>query len=179
MSLIDDIGSFFLGVTRIESDIESLITDVEGLYENIRAEARKIRKFKTDPKWKNRVINVPAAIDQTRSFVGYINDEIQGAFKSLVSNLRALKSQFRPPDPGGGGSGGGAVFKILGVLEKIRSFVNEIDEGVKALSGFVDALRRIQDELETFDTLFLQQGNTRKVVRDQKATIRVGGLHPS
>jgi hypothetical protein len=177
VSLIDDIGNFFLGVTRIESDIETLITDLEALYENIRAEVRKIKQFKSAPHWKNRVINAPAAIDQTRDLITDINDEVQGAFKSLVSNLRALKSGFQPPSPEGKGGG---VLKILGILDKIRSFVTEIDQGVKALSGFVDALRRIQDELETFDSIFLQQGNTRKVERlttGEKVTIRVGSLH--
>ena len=176
MSFIDDIGNFFLGVTRIVQDIENLISDVEQLFENTRLELHRIKQLEVNPKWKTRVINVPAAFDQTKGFLEGIVDEVVSAFHSLVSNLRAIRREIHiEPEPGGQ-----KTLAIIHILEKIRDFVTETDAGIRALESFVDAIRQSREELESFETVFLQQGNLRRVERLEDGTkikIRLGSLH--
>lgn len=158
MSLIDDIANIILGSTRIFESIENLITDAASLVENVRSEVHHIENFKFDPKWKNRVINVPDAVEKTRDLITDIVGEVRDAFVSLVSNLRAIRHQFQSGIPG---ERGGGVTHVLDILNHIREAITEIDQTFRALGSFVDALRRAREEFEGLDSLFLQQGNTR------------------
>jgi nucleoid DNA-binding protein len=180
MSLIDDIGNIFLHVSEIIDAVESTITDSRVLAENVRAEVRKIKQFKINPKWKNRVINAPKAVQQTHDFISDIAGQLSDAFHTFAQDVTALKNLRGQIKTGGGEGGGGGVVALLDTLREMKDYVLVVDELFKQLNEFVDALRRIQDELEGFDTLFLQQGNTRKVetlTTGEKIVIRVGNLH--
>lgn len=180
MSFIDDLTNIILGASSLGQRFEDAVTDGEVLVENIRAEARKIKQFKADPKWKTRVINVPAAIKQTHDLVTDLSGTISDAFHAFISNVRAIRRIDRLPPPERGG-GGGATLKILHILEEINNFVGEVDALFKSLNALVDSMRKIQDELEGFDTLFLQQGNSRRFIHSADGTevlkVRVGALH--
>lgn len=176
MSLIDDITNFVLSTGRIFESIETLVTDTDVFYQNVRLELRHIQQFQFDPKWKNRVINVPKAVNATRDMIVDLIDEVRGAFESLVSNLKAIRSEFGTAIPG---ERGGGVIHLLDRLNKIRQIIVEIDEGIKALDTFLDALRTVREQIEGLDSLFLQQGNLRRYIHavdGEVLKVRIGEL---
>ncbi len=175
MSFLDDIFQFLTGLSGIFDRIVTLVTDIEELVVNIRREVRQIKQFKYDPKWKNRVINVPAAISHTQDLATSLVDEVTNALHSLVSNLKAVVQEHRLP-----GEGGGGVGTVLNYITKLNNFVNEVDQAVKALDSFVDAIRSVREELETLDSIFLGQGNSRRWEHLEDGTpirLRIGNLH--
>jgi len=178
MSFLGDIFNILTGIGDIFNSVDTFVSDLELLVSQVKGEIAAIKRFKQDPKWKTRVINVPTAFKSTRDFVLSIVEEIHNAFNSLVQNLKAIKAN-RPPisDPRAGGGGG--VGTIISDITRIKETIQECDNAVKALSSFVQALREIRGELETFDTLFLGQGNLRKRLTGAKPFIRLGKLHPS
>lgn len=183
MSFIGDLTNLILGVSGVLKDVEDTITEGRQLVENIRNEVTHLKKFKIDPKWKNRVINVPTAVEKTHDFVLSIAERVQNDLHSLITNLRAIhfvgEVEHASGQLGGTGQGSG-VLKILEDINKIRSVILEIKSFFLAANNFVTDLREIREELETFDTLFLGQGNLRKSVRlDGGGSIRVrlGKLH--
>lgn len=176
MSFIDDITNFVLGVSGILDQVDNAIIDGEALVENVRAEARKIKDFQLDPKWNTRVINAPAAVTQTHDLVTNLSSQIADAFHAFISNLKGIKRSRLGTSP----EGHGGTAHVLAILTTVKNVINEIDQLFKSLNSFVDALRQIQDELQSFDTLFLQQGNLRKNLHITDGTdikIRLGGLH--
>lgn len=182
MSFIDDIFNIVTNITGVLTDLDDAITEGFSLSENIRAEARHLREIEINPKWKTRVINVPAAFDQTKTFVTDMTSQISDAFHSLISNLRSLRGFVHgvghiPPDPRGGGQG---VIRILEDITSIRNAINEVKLFFVNLNSFVDAMRQIRDEIEGFDTLFLQQGNSRFYIHTtggDRLKLRTGALH--
>lgn len=177
MSFLDEIVQLILNVGRIFEAVEQTVTDGTQLVENIRLEARHLKEIKFDPKWKTRVINVPIAVSTTHDMVTELVGQVEDAFHSLVANLRAIKNQWDPTIPGEKGHG---VIKILDDLGKTRAFILELDNAFKSLSTFVDSLRRVREEFETLDSLFLPQGNSRrseKLVAGGSIRVRIGALH--
>jgi methyl-accepting chemotaxis protein len=172
MSFLGDIFNLFTNVSGIIDDVDALIHDLAVLVFNIKKEIDKLKAFKFEPKWKTRVINVPAAIDKTRELVTSVADEIHTAFQTLHGNLQSIITARQRHKAEGGDTG---VAGILSLMTEIRNFVRETDNAIKSLDSFVNAIREITDELEGLDTLFLQQGNPRQRVT-LSATIRTGAL---
>lgn len=176
-SIGNAIASFLSDVSRIETSAEKVITDGEALVKNIKTEVDKIRQFTFNPKWNTRVIQVPSAIEKTKQLILDITDEISASFNSLMSNLKAIKLQATVTSAGEKISGGSSgVTTFLDRMNEINQFITEVDQAILALSGFVDALSKILTELESLDSIFLQQGNSRLYVTE-KSRIRVGALH--
>ena len=174
MSFLDEILSFVTNLTGILDRVERLETDIHALTNNILKEVTGIKHFNLQPKWRTRVINVPRAFDTTKSFVVDIANEIHDTFFSLLSNLRALRQTRISPE-----KGKSAATNVLAIITEINNFVNEVDLTVQALGKFVDELRRIREEIEGFDSLFLPQGNSRMVIHNASPRIRIGSLQGS
>ncbi len=181
MSLFDDITSFVLGVAGISVQVENIITDIELLVEHVRKEVKDIQDFKVNPKFKTRVINAPKAMERTKELVTTVPESLRSAFVSLKSNLKAIVK------PGiaqgiaqrgvlpGEAAGGRAIFQAL---NKVKLLLGEFSLFVKSLDKFVEALRAITEELQTFDTIFLPQTNKRRVeklVDGREIKERIGG----
>jgi len=180
MSLIGDITNLVLGVSGLLQLADETVTNGRQLSENIRLEYGHLKSLKFDPKFKNRVINAPKAIEQTRSFVQNLVGEVSDAFHSLISNLRAITGIAHEVGGLGTEKSGQGVIHILNDITKLKNFIGEINQFFQSLNSFVESLRKIRDELETLDTLFLQQGNSRALLRLQNGDaikIRLGSLH--
>jgi hypothetical protein len=178
VSLIDDITNFALGVGGILEQVDGIIADSELLIEHVRKEVHDLQAFKVDPKWKNRVINAPKAIAQTKDLVHRVPEALRVAFVSFKTNLKAITQPVLGGQGRGGvipgePAGGRAIFNLL---NRVKLLLNEFDEFIKALDGLVEAIRSVTEELEKAETLFLQQKNPRK--RDSGFMLRIGSLHP-
>jgi hypothetical protein len=177
VSFIDDIFNFFTNLSGVLDRIDTTVQDGEVLVANVAREIRLIKQFKFEPKWKTRVVLVPDAVNKTRSLIVDTSQTIHDSLHSLMSNLKAVRAASKGivRDPSGSKQGVGAV---LGIITEINNFVNEIDQGIKALNDFVVALQNITEAFRGLDTLFLQQGNSRLLLKDSTPRIRVGALHP-
>jgi len=183
MSLIADITNLILGVGGVLRLAEDTVTEGRQVLENTRLEIRRLKEFKFDPKWRTRVINVPAAIDKTHGFVLDMSQQIESALHVLISNLRAIHfaEEVGTISGGIGGTGQGhGVLKVLEDINKIKDVISLVKDFLFNLGKFVDAIRQIREELETLDTIFLPQGNRRRYIHatdGEVLKIRIGNLH--
>lgn len=181
MSFIADITNLVLGVSGILNLVEETITDGFQLSENIRSEVNHFKNLKFNPAFKNRVINAPRAVESTRDFIHQMIEQVSTSFHALISNLRAIHfAEEAGTIAGGAGGRGGGVLKILEDINKIKDVIGEIRAFFQSMNSFVDAVRQVRDELETLETIFLPQGNLRRVERLEDGTkikIRLGNLH--
>jgi len=173
MSFLDDIIGLVSGVSGITDQVQTTVIDGELLVENVRLEVKKITNFKINPAFRTRVINADRAIQQVHDTATGIGKQISDAFHSFTSSIRSIRVTAEvesESDPGHKASG------VLRAISEIKSVIIELDILFKSLNGLVDALRNAREQLETFDALFLPQGNLRKFVT-QRSKIRLGKLH--
>ena len=181
-TVLKSIGNFFINffsaAERIGNSLDALCGKTDALVLSVEKSIKDFKAFKFDPKWKTRVINVPIAIDQVRDFITKVPEDMIDKFKSLATDLRALKDSLsgeahQVSAEGGGGAG----------LVKVISWMSLLDQSFQRLDNFVDELQVIVTDIddlvkqiESLDTLFLQQGNPRVRL---KGTIsaRQGKLH--
>jgi uncharacterized phage infection (PIP) family protein YhgE len=184
MGLGSSIGEYFhkladgfkggtTAIADIDGTIEKLFTTVDGIILNVQNEVTAFKNFQFNPHWKSRVINVPIAIDQTRTFVTDLADEVRDDFQQLTDDLRSVKQVFQQLKSQGTVSG---LSDIINIVNEVNTFLEALQNGVEKFQSLVDMIRKIREEIEGLDSLFLQQGNRRRVVRD-RSVIRVGALH--
>lgn len=152
-------------VWRLFTDFKNTTLGIVGkaqtIVSGVETEFNAIKNFQYEPHWRTRVISVPRAIDATQAFFTEVPDDIISSVRDIISlvkdkieptefNLEEIK--FLPT-------------KIARVLEKILGFVSlivdtlvTIDQLFDDLNKIVDAARRIREEIEGLDTLFLPQG---------------------
>lgn len=176
MSFLGDLFNILTGLDEVLNSIDAIAQDGETLVQHVAEEIQKIRNFKHDPKWKTRVVLVPQAIKRSKETVVTLAQELYDALHVLVSNLKALRATHLH------GSEKAGVATVLGLVTKVREFVGLIDDTIKNLDQFVQALRKVTEELQTFDSIFLQQGNSRRRLTDEAFAVkspfeRIGALH--
>ena len=166
-TVLGAIGSFFTNffsaAERIGNSIDALCTKVDALVLNTEKAVQEVKDFKFDPKWKQRVINVPIAIDQVRNFITQVPKDLTDKFKALVVDLRGLKDGLHDVagQVSGEGGGGAGLVKVISWMSLLDQSFQRLDTFVDDLSVIVQDIRDITHEIEKLDTLFLQQGNPR------------------
>lgn len=156
------------------------------------------RTFHQNFAWRTRVINLRAAYDQTRELL----DEFVAAghaVRDLWLDLeRTIKGAPEPEELSEevagaiespeGIEGLARLFpklakvgeKILGVVAIVVQGLEGLSDAVDDIQGIVDTARALREEIEFGSTIFLQQGNRRRVVRTvdgDSIKIRLGNLH--
>jgi hypothetical protein len=161
---IDKIIHFKTAVTSMFHKIETLVSNVE-------TEIEAIKNFEFNPQWKTRVISVPRAIEDTQDLIDQAKDAVS-AIRDLVSKFKDKLNAPEEIEPSEmekdiekiGEKLGKGCEKILGWLTLIVDAFLTIDEGIDDLQIIVDAFSALRNEVEHLDTLFLPQGNPKKVV---------------
>ena len=181
--IITAIASFifqsFTHYNEVATDIITIVTEWRRIRENVRVEAQRLREFRFDPKWKTRVINVPIAVEQIqdlqqRIFLGW-SDRIN-AIVEPFHELSLVLTTEAAPDPGDPQRAVSALARAQVKLGHIVVAIHQVAEAMQTVGNVVDLFDEVRSQIESFDALFLQQGNTRRVSRE-KASIRVGNLH--
>lgn len=162
-----------IALADIDGTIQHLFTSVDTTILNVKNEVTAFRDFQFDPKWSSRVINAPIAIEQTRNFVLDTVDTVRDDFEQLKADVQAVQQVFRDLQAQGTTSGIGAVVNFI---NEINTFLEALVNAVDRFQNLVDMVRQIRQEVAGLDSLFLQQGNSRKISRE-KSKIRVGNLH--
>ena len=156
---------YFNVIDIVENRVQTIITKGEALVLNARKEFQAFNDFKFDPRWNQRVILVPKAIQKTRDFLvgdGSAAVDLIKHFERLINDLKGLW-KTRTVGVGGGGltgveKGTGIVMDTVRTVDHTFTFVEQF---VDNLQSVVDDVRAIRTEIEKLDTIFLQQGNPR------------------
>ena len=145
--------------------IAEIAKKVARISTEIKVEIGKVRAFKVDIHWKNRVIHVPTAIESIKELLQELTDgvreKIQGIeqpFKDFASAVHASESEFVDP----------ALPKITTSISKVQEFVTNLNILVGDISTALDEVIQLQSlfervlkDIETLDDIFLPQKSKR------------------
>lgn len=163
------IGDFFTHADEVVDDINHMRETYIATKLNIEREIQQIRDFKFDPKWKNRVINVPAAIDQLQllkeTLFGDFRDRLE-TLQEPIHQLTLILHQEAAPDAGDPTHAISALSRTSVKLNHIVTMVHQLRDAFDVVCDFVDIFRQLREELSSLDAIFLQQGNLRHWTTD-------------
>jgi hypothetical protein len=171
------IGNFFSSLFAAETGILDNVSRIQQNFEtarsNVQREVEALRAFQFDPKWKNRVINVPIAVAQLQDFVDLITQDWRERLRILTAPVHEFVLIFHAEEFGERPSG---LVRAAVKVDEIATLVKQLADATDQVVSFVDVFRQLREQIEGLDGAFLQQGNSRQVVRE-KSTIRLGALH--
>jgi hypothetical protein len=165
--------------------ITSIAKNIRRLATSFQVEARRVKNFKIDIKWKSRVINVPRAVDNFKSLIDElthgIHDKILTLETPFLDFAAAVHLAPPPPDPG--------VSRIASSFTELENFitalnilVGDIDTAIENALALGALFDRVLQDIQHLEDLFLQQHNSRKIERladGGSIKIRVGQLETS
>lgn len=171
--------SLFQAEVDILDNATRLHDNFLALKNNIPIQIKRVQDFKFNPHWKSRVINVPIAINQMKALVKEVSEgwrdrlsAFEDPFHEFVLIFKAEKSGASDPQ-----QQVSAVSKAAVKIDEIATLMAQL---AKASDTLIEIDRMFDDILKFFETLdqvFLQQGNSRKWVDNERARIRIGKLH--
>ena len=148
--------------TGFEQDIQRIVDDITEFSSDFKA----IQKFDFDPKWKTRVISLPAAVDAIQDLFFSLRDELIDNYNQLMQAVITLKGQFvssRPTlgsiDPGGGS---GNLTKIINTVGNMAVAMNQLANAFDAITDVATLAEIVKEKIESLDPLFLPQTKKRK-----------------
>ena len=171
---MSSIGDWFRG---LGSGIASLFThavDTEtGLFDayfaisdDVKAAVATLESFKHftfDPKWKNRVINVPRAVEGINDVVDIVVHGFKDKFtelKDVVEEIVNLVGESRgPPEEGAGG-----LANVQSKLATIKLVTVKLKVAMHDVLQLEQMLADMKQRVETLEDLFLPQGNPKLTV---------------
>jgi len=157
----------FTHYDEVVADINDIVTTWKAIKLNVEREVEKIRKFKFDPKWKTRVINVPAAAEQIQELKALLFDDFKGRIDKIVEpvhELTLILHQEAAPDVGDPQGAVNALSKASVKLGHVVTMIHQVRDALHEIESFVELFDQLRENLESLDALFLQQGNVKKVV---------------
>jgi len=190
--LFDLLGKFWDRLSKLFSKVTELVSLIRG-------EIAAWRSFKEDIPFKTGVINLPKAVEQTRAII----DEIVRARDAIVDLVEQIKNKFEAETGGNPAEEAEQAVKdieesglrdilskfprLLKGAEKALGFIALVADAAESILDAIDDLitiiktiRDLREEIEHGATVFLQQKNSRKMLKLQDGgaiKIRVGKLH--
>jgi len=191
-------GKIIQEIVASYGNLLTLISRTVALRDEIVSEIAAWKNFRENIAWRTRVINLKTAYDKTNEFIAGFTRAWR-AIVDLIKDLqRTIKGAPEPEDLAaegaeavvdeGGISGLEKLFpklakfgeKLLGVVLIVLQGLEGVSDAINDFKEIVDQAKAFRLELEQLDTVFLSQGNKRKVVTltdGTKMKIRVGKLH--
>ncbi len=190
--LLDKLKETYDHVVNIYDAGSTLVTSITD-------EVNAWRNFKQDIRFKQRVIELEAAVTKTKALI----EGIPAAWKSIVDIFKQFKESLtqetNPVEDAEAATAdieaGGiktlltkfpalarALERLLGALALIVSALEAIANTVDDIQTVVDEITRLRLEIEKLDSIFLSQSNKRKTVKladGSTMRIRIGHLHSS
>jgi len=146
-------------LVNLDATIQSLFTAVDTIIADTQSEIDAFKNFQFDPKWKQRVINVPTAIDQTRNFILDLVQTVEDDYTALRDDVTAIKTAFSSIRVQ---TGGGALSTILNAINELSNFLTALVDAVNRFKDVPVQVQQIREEIEGLESLFLQQKNPRQ-----------------
>ena len=179
--------------------VTTLFDRIEHLIDSIKNEITEFSHWKEDVRFTSRVINIPKAVQQITDLIVGFKAAWQAILK-LVQDFRQTLEGGEDPkqeatelaeDLGDAGNAGESLLKrlpklarglekLLGVVTLIVDAIIQWSDAVDQLQTIVDEVTRLREAIETGETIFLSQKNTRKslqLAEGGSIRIRVGNLH--
>jgi hypothetical protein len=169
-------SSLFQAEVNIVSNIQRIVANFQAAKKNIETEVTALKKFKFDPKWSSRVINVPIAIQSMKDLIDRITEDFSTRLQKFYDPIHSLSLIFKADQPTGTGQEPAALTKAAVKLDEIATMIAQLADATDQIKEYVDLFTTIRETIEGLDILFLQQGNSRKAVTEH-ARIRIGALH--
>lgn len=181
-TVLTAIGAFIADFTGSLSatvdDVEGIVSDWTEIKANVKSEIDKIKNFQFDPKLKQRVINVPIAIDQMHQFVDELHqffvekiDDIISPIKDLIAEVKADAASIQAT-----GDKPSALARAATISHGIETSIHLIRQSLDAAKDVTELANTITDQLQNLEPLFLQQHNPR--TKGKKPSYqRIGKLH--
>ena len=168
-------GSFFQAELNIVDNLAHIVDNFNKGKGEIEDGIKRIKTFKFDPQWQSRVINVPAAIDHVKALYDDLFGDFNDRIGQIIEPIHQLRLIFTaehddPQSPGG-------LARTAVKVDELSTMIQQIADATDEALSFVEAIDNVIINLESLDALFLQQGNARRVVRNETARIRLGNLH--
>jgi hypothetical protein len=149
------------------------------LFNSFQGEVQAFKNFREDFRLKSRVVNVERAITKIRDLVQGLFD----AWRSIVSLFKGLSFKL---ETGGAAevaeaaTGIGLPIAVVNALVIIVEVLDTVRNIIDSFQTVIDEITRLREFIETGDTIFLQQRNSRKLLKlanGKTIKIRVGKLH--
>jgi hypothetical protein len=173
------LAKIFGDFSAVESDMQRIHTNLTALTANLKSEGQKLKDFKFQPKWNQRVINVPKAIEHIKQLA----DDVMNGWRERIDKLEAPVKSFvavfkqeAEPDPLGDKPA--AVTRVAVKIGHVVTLVHQLADASDEIVKIEALFTTIREDIETLEPLFLQQGNSRATKRE-KAFVRIGKLHQS
>lgn len=186
-------------VERLWNGVTNSVAKINSLYQSIVDEIEAWRNFKQSLAFRTRVISINKAIDQG----GALLAGIPASWRAIVDLVSQLRSKFAGIGSGNPAEDARAALKdiedspfkniltkwpkfakglekLLGWVALIADALDSILAAVDDLQTIVNETKAIREAVETGETIFLSQKNTRRTVTLEDGTkmkIRVGNLH--
>ena len=182
-TVLGSIGSFlqsFFNVWDVSiEDFDAIKSDFDEIKANVQAEIQKLKTLH-NPKWKQRVINVPRAMEAVHDMIELVRDDLFTRAEDVVTPIHslvlawkseklALESSMDKPN---------ALARAASWLHSVETAIHQVREAMDAAKDVSELANEITDQLNGLDLIFLQQGNPR--IRLKKTiSARAGKLHAS
>ena len=186
-------------VTKIVSgitEVTTLFSRIDKLIGSVKGEIEAWKNFRINPKFKSRVVNIPAAYDRTKEFF----ESFPATWASIQDLVKQFRDKLNIENPvaeaeeaatGIEESGSASILdkfpKLAKGLEKLAGVVTLVVDSIVTISSAVDDVQAVVDEvtavrkeIEDLDTFFLSQSNPRRRERLEGGgtiNLRVGSLH--
>jgi hypothetical protein len=148
--------------TGFEESIQRIIDDINEFSANF----NQLKEFDFDPKWKTRVISVPAAIDAIQDLFFTTRDELVSDYNQLreaVIEVRQAFGSTKPSlgslDPSGAQSN---LTKIVNTIGNMSVAMNQLANAFDAITDVETLANILKQKIEGLDPLFLPQAKSRK-----------------
>jgi hypothetical protein len=180
-SFLGGIRDFFLSFVNVwqvsTDDIEKILTDYQELRANLQVELKKLKHFSFDPKWKSRVINAPIAIDAMRDLAETVSQTLVDKVRAVIEPLHELVLVFKSEQASlQGPDSPSKIARAVSFLHSVETALQQTAQAFDAAKDLSEMFLSLTDTIEHLDTLFLQQGNSRKTLTE-KSFVRIGKLH--
>lgn len=157
----------FTHYDTIADDVQHIVTTVQAAKLNIEREVLEVKKFKFDPRWKTRVINVPIAAQQILDLKALLLDDFKNRLQTItepVHELSLILKTEASPNVGDPSGAAGALAKTEVKLGHVVTMIHQVRQSLDEITNFIDIFRTLRENFEGLDALFLQQGNPKIVV---------------
>lgn len=181
--IIADLGTVFQDIKNTFNHLTGVFGAGKTLFDTVVSEIDAWKNFKQDIRLKSRVINLERAITKTKELIAGIPASFRAAV-DIVKQIGAAIEKDVTAEEGAAvlaveTAGLSEIVVAIGILYQVLSFVADI---IQDLQTIVDELKRLREEIEKLDTIFLPQSNKRKTLKlddGSSIRIRVGKLHAS
>jgi hypothetical protein len=156
----------FTHYDQVSQDVEDIAVTVRSIIDNVKAERARVKEFKFDPKWKTRVISVPAAVENIQELRGAVLDAFAGKMETLYQPIHEFSLIFKTEaiEQGDPQQAVSALSKAEVKLGHLVTFIAQTKTAVHEIADFVDLFQTLRDNAEGLDVLFLPQGSLKTVV---------------